>query len=78
MHGVRFRVGKSEMGIFYLLYALTCVFQALTTGSFLHQGGTPLVWITAVHIGLIVALFWVLLFLGILTLQVLEVRRLIH
>ncbi|KAJ7860364.1 hypothetical protein B0H14DRAFT_2744466 [Mycena olivaceomarginata] len=42
-------VGRIELRTFLSLYFLTLPLQLVTTGSFLEQGGTPLVVITAIH-----------------------------
>ena len=50
-----------EIPIFPILYLLTLPFQLLTTEAILKQGTKPLVIFTAIHAGLIAALFWGLL-----------------
>lgn len=54
------------------MYLLTLPFQLITTGSFLEQGSTALVVLTAVHAGLVAATFAVLLANAIISLQVVE------
>lgn len=49
-------VAKGEIAAFFGMYALTCLFQLLDTGAFINQGSAALVWLTAIHIGLIVAM----------------------
>ncbi|KZO99427.1 hypothetical protein CALVIDRAFT_380762 [Calocera viscosa TUFC12733] len=51
-------VGRIELRAFLLTYALTCIFQLLTTGSFLEQGSEALAILTAIHMGLVAMLFW--------------------
>ena len=46
--------------------------QLITNGSLLEQGTTPLVALTAVHAGFVVALFWALLANAIVATQVVE------
>ncbi|KDR85909.1 hypothetical protein GALMADRAFT_52946 [Galerina marginata CBS 339.88] len=65
-------VGRIELRTFLTLYLLTLPLQLITTGSFLEQGSTPLVAITAVHVGAVVALFWSLLANAIVATQVVE------
>lgn len=64
--------GRFELIFFLVLYLLSLPVQILTTGSFLEQGSTALVALTAIHVGLVVALFWVLLANGIVATQVVE------
>jgi hypothetical protein len=68
-------VARAEIRVFFVLYALIALFQLLDTGSFLRQGSTALVWLTGVHLGLIVALFWTLLWTGFLATQLIEDGR---
>ncbi|KAH7912748.1 chitin synthase III catalytic subunit [Hygrophoropsis aurantiaca] len=65
-------VGRVELRIFFGLYLLTLPFQLITTGSFLQQGSTPLVALTAIHAGLVTTLFWALLGNAIVATQVVE------
>ncbi|KZP13307.1 hypothetical protein FIBSPDRAFT_897560 [Athelia psychrophila] len=46
-------VGRTKLCIFLALYTLSLPFQLITTGSFLQQGGTPLVVITGIHAGIV-------------------------
>ena len=64
--------GRIEHRAFLIIYLLTLPFQLITTGSFLEQGSTPLVVLTAVHAGLVAALFWALLANAIVSLQVVD------
>jgi len=61
-----------ELRIFFCLYFLTLPFQLITTGSFLAQGSSALVVLTAIHAGLVVTLFWTLLANAIVATQVVE------
>ncbi|KAJ6457438.1 chitin synthase III catalytic subunit [Mycena vitilis] len=65
-------VGRIELRTFLSLYFLTLPLQLVTTGSFLEQGSTALVVLTAVHAGLVAALFWSLLANGLVATQVVE------
>ncbi|KAJ7302971.1 chitin synthase III catalytic subunit [Mycena albidolilacea] len=65
-------VGRIELRTFLSLYFLTLPLQLVTTGSFLEQGGTPLVIITAIHAGVVAALFWALLANALVATQVVE------
>lgn len=49
-------VGRVEMRILFLLYALVQGAQLVDTGAFLRAGGTALTWVSAVHLGLVVGL----------------------
>ena len=64
--------GRIEIRIFLILYLLTLPFQLLTTGSVLQQGTKALVIITAIHAGLVAALFWGLLANALVATQVVE------
>ncbi|TCD61137.1 hypothetical protein EIP91_009002 [Steccherinum ochraceum] len=68
----RAAVGRVEFRMFLILYLLTLPFQLITTGSFLHQGSTALVVLTAIHAGLVAATFWSLLGNAILSTQIVE------
>lgn len=65
-------VGRLELMAFLALYLLSLPLQLLTTGSLLQQGSTPLVILTAVHVGVVVALFWALLANAIVATQVVD------
>jgi hypothetical protein len=65
-------VGRIELRTFLTLYFLTLPLQLVTTGSFLEQGSTPLVVLTAIHAGAVAALFWSLLANGLVATQVVE------
>ncbi|PPR00192.1 hypothetical protein CVT26_009044 [Gymnopilus dilepis] len=65
-------VGRIELRLFLTLYLLTLPLQLITTGAFLEQGSTPLVVLTAIHVGSVVALFWSLLANAIVATQVVE------
>jgi len=65
-------VGRTEFCGFLLLYFLSLPLQLLTTGSLLEQGTTPLVVLSAIHAGVVAALFWTLLGYAIISTQVVE------
>ncbi|KAM0747402.1 hypothetical protein T439DRAFT_359726 [Meredithblackwellia eburnea MCA 4105] len=65
-------VGRIEMRILFLVYALVQAAQLVDTGAFLRAGGTALSWVSAVHLGLVVGMFWTLLWVAFLSLQVVE------
>jgi hypothetical protein len=65
-------VGRIELRLLLSLYLLTLPFNLLTTGSLLAQSSTPLIVLTAIHVGLVVAFFWVLLANGVVATQVVE------
>jgi len=65
-------VGRVEFRIFLALYFLTLPLQLITTGAFLRQGSTPLVILTAIHAGVVAALFWTLLANSLIATQVVE------
>ncbi|KAI5121371.1 hypothetical protein M0805_001184 [Coniferiporia weirii] len=65
-------VGRSELRVFFAFYLLTLPFQLLTNGALLEQGSTALVALTAIHAGLVAALFWTLLANALVATQVVE------
>jgi len=68
----RAAVGRSEFRIFLLMYLISLPFQLLTTGAVLQQGSLALVVLTAIHAGIVAALFWTLLGNAIVSTQVVE------
>ncbi|KAF5341052.1 hypothetical protein D9611_006152 [Ephemerocybe angulata] len=64
--------GRIELRSFLTLYLLTLPLQLLSTGALLAQGSTALVVLTAVHAGMVAALFWTLLANAIVATQVVE------
>ena len=65
-------LGRRELLLFLILYLFTLAFQLVTTGSFLEQGTRSLVIVTAIHAGLVITLFWVLLANALVATQVVE------
>ncbi|KXN86851.1 Chitin synthase export chaperone [Leucoagaricus sp. SymC.cos] len=65
-------VGRWELRTFLVVYLITLPFQILTNGSLLPQGSTALVVLTAIHAGLVVALFWLLITNAIVATQWIE------
>lgn len=65
-------LGRVELRTFLTFYFLSVAFQLVTTGSFLEQGTGALVILTAIHAGMVVALFWSLLANAIVATQVVE------
>jgi hypothetical protein len=64
--------GRIELRAFLAVYLFTLPLQLITTGSFLEQGTTPLVVLTAIHAGAVAALFWMLLCNALVATQVVE------
>ena len=71
-HRRKAAVGRLEIRAFLILYALSLPFSAISTGAFLQQGSTALVVITAIHAGIVVALFWALLANALVATQIVE------
>lgn len=71
-HRRKAAVGRWELRAFLILYLFTLPLQLLTTGSLLEQGSTALVALTAIHAGVVVALFWVLIANAIVATQWIE------
>ncbi|KAF5345428.1 hypothetical protein D9758_013616 [Tetrapyrgos nigripes] len=65
-------VGRIELRNMFICYFLTLPLQILTTGSFLEQGSTALVVLTAIHAGLVAAFFWMLVANAVVSMQILE------
>jgi len=65
-------VGRVELRILLTLYMITLPLQLITTGAFLRQGSTALVALTAIHAGVVAALFWTLLANALVATQVVE------
>ncbi|CAE6512969.1 unnamed protein product [Rhizoctonia solani] len=65
-------VGRVELRGFLIMYLLTLPFQLLDTGALLKQGTNHLSVLTAIHMGLIAATFWMLLSNAIVATQVVE------
>ncbi|GJJ13091.1 hypothetical protein Clacol_007341 [Clathrus columnatus] len=65
-------VARIELLYLLICYAISLVFQLLTTSSFLEQGSTALVVLTAIHAGIVAALFWALLGNALVSMQVVE------
>ncbi|KAF9492770.1 hypothetical protein BDN71DRAFT_1489925 [Pleurotus eryngii] len=65
-------VGRIEFRIFLGLYALSLPFQILTTGSLLEQGSTALTVLTAIHAGIVAALFWMLVGNALISFQLVD------
>ena len=57
----RMGIARIELLYFLTLYLVSIPLQLVTTSSFLHQGSTALIAVTAVHAGIVAALFWCLL-----------------
>lgn len=68
----RAAVGRIEIRSLFILYTISLLFQLVTSGSVLEQGSLPLVLLTGIHAGIVVALFWCLLGNGIVATQVVE------
>ncbi|GAA5830479.1 hypothetical protein JCM11251_002484 [Rhodosporidiobolus azoricus] len=65
-------VGRVEITTFFIMYALVQGAQLADNSALLRAGSIALTWVTAVHVGLLVGLFWVLVWVAFLSLQVVE------
>ncbi|GAA6062320.1 hypothetical protein JCM10212_006872 [Sporobolomyces blumeae] len=65
-------VGRVEITVLFVLYALVQGAQLADNSALLRAGSIALTWITAVHTGLLVGLFWVLVWVAFLSLQIVE------
>ena len=70
--------GRVELRTFLLFYLVSLPFQLITTGSLLKQSSTALVVLTAIHMGIVAAMFWTLLANGIVATQVVEGASFYH
>ena len=64
--------GRIEFRAFLAVYLFTLLLQLFTTGSFLEQGTTALVVLTAIHAGAVATLFWMLLGNALVATQIVE------
>ena len=64
--------GRVKFRAFLAVYLLTLLLQLFTTGSFLEQGTTALVVLTAIHAGAVAGLFWMLLGNALVATQIVE------
>ncbi|KAF8056510.1 chitin synthase III catalytic subunit [Lyophyllum atratum] len=71
-HRRKAAVGRIELRTLLGIYAISLPLNAITTGAFLEQGSTALVVITAIHAGVVAALFWALLANAVVATQVVE------
>ncbi|KAF5344835.1 hypothetical protein D9756_011102 [Leucocoprinus leucothites] len=71
-HRRKAAVGRWELRTLLIVYLITLPIQIVTNASLLPQGSTALVVLTAIHAGLVVALFWVLLANAIVATQWIE------
>jgi len=65
-------VGRVEFRAFLVVYLFTLLLQLFTTGSFLEQGTTALIVLTAIHAGAVATLFWMLLGNALVATQIVE------
>ncbi|GAA6040084.1 hypothetical protein JCM8097_002022 [Rhodosporidiobolus ruineniae] len=65
-------VGRLEITTFFIMYALVQGAQLADNSALLRAGSLEIVWVTAAHVGLLVGLFWVLVWVAFLSLQVVE------
>jgi len=65
-------VGRVELRMFLLAYALHSALTIITMSSILMQGTTALAVLSAVHIAVVAALFWILLGNALVATQVVE------
>jgi len=71
-HRRKAAVARVEFRFFLFLYAISLVFNLLSTGSIFEQGSKGLTIITAIHAGIVSALFWALLGNAIVATQLVE------
>jgi len=71
-HRRRAAVARVEFRFFLFLYLISLVFNLLTTGSIFEQGSKTLTILTAIHAGIVSALFWTLVGNAIVSTQLVE------
>ncbi|ORY35850.1 chitin synthase III catalytic subunit-domain-containing protein [Naematelia encephala] len=73
-HATRRRaaVGRSELRLFLLAYALHSALQTVTMSSMVEQASTAIGVLSAIHVGVIASLFWILLGNGLIATQIVE------
>ncbi|POY70776.1 hypothetical protein BMF94_6187 [Rhodotorula taiwanensis] len=65
-------VGRVEYTTLFVMYALVQGAQLADNSGLLRQGSLAISWVTAIHTGLLVGLFWNLVWAAFLSLQVVE------
>ncbi|KAF7761592.1 hypothetical protein Agabi119p4_9584 [Agaricus bisporus var. burnettii] len=65
-------VGRVEFRAFLVTYFVSLVFQLVTAGALLEQGTRAIGVLTAIHTGIVSAMFWTLLWYAITTTQILD------
>jgi len=65
-------VGRVEITVLFVMCALVQGAQLADNSALLRAGSIALTWITAAHVGLLVGLFWVLVWVAFLSLQIVE------
>ncbi|KAG8812755.1 hypothetical protein FRC17_001839 [Serendipita sp. 399] len=68
----RAAVGRMEIRALFIMYAITLLLEALTSGGMFSQGSLPLLVLTAIHAGLVSAFFWMLLANALVATQFVE------
>jgi len=71
-HRRRAAVARVEFRFFLFIYLISLVFNLLTTGSIFEQGSKTLTILTAIHAGIVSALFWTLVGNAIVSTQLVE------
>lgn len=64
--------GRVEFRAFLVTYFVSLVFQLVTAGALLEQGTRAIGVLTAIHTGIVSAMFWTLLWYAITTTQILD------
>ncbi|KAG8759106.1 hypothetical protein FRC14_006657 [Serendipita sp. 396] len=68
----RAAVGRIEIRALFIMYAITLLLEALTSGGIFSQGSLPLLILTAIHAGAVAAFFWALLANALVATQFVE------
>ncbi|BGP53280.1 hypothetical protein JCM8202v2_000839 [Rhodotorula sphaerocarpa] len=65
-------VGRVEYTVLFLMYAIVQGLQLADNSGLMQQGTVAISWVTAVHTGFLVGLFWNLVWAAFLSLQIVE------
>jgi hypothetical protein len=65
-------VGRVELRLLFMAYAIHTALSVITMSSVLEQGTTAMAVLSAIHVAVVVALFWVLLGNALVATQIVE------
>jgi len=65
-------VGRVELRLLFMAYALHSALSVITMSSILEQGTTALAVLSAIHVAVVASLFWILLGNALIATQIVE------